>query len=291
MRRGAVANASVLRVRVASDFATVRRKAARCGSVRWSRPNPGARCNAVATGCRCPRSPVQVPTNRCYLIVAEVRSSRASCRLIASRCTMRSTRCTTACNRATDQLIVATPGLLQRARCVIRRERSSPHADRSPHRVSARHDRSVRSSIHAAHSSRRAVAFASRGDACVAHTDASPNVEITSAPHAVRFGATPCRIGSSTRAMRAGCVSGHLYTRWLRLIVSPLRLGAQSLRGHECDGCVVRVDASSALAIAYPERFLASLGLLVASCECRGCVATASMPAGTKYPLSLCHMK
>jgi hypothetical protein len=128
-------------------------------------------------------------------------------------------------------------------------------------------------------------------DACVVHADASPDVEITSPPHAVRFGATPCTIGSSTRAMRAGCVSGHLYTRWLRLIVSPLRLGAQSLRGHECDGCVVRVDASSALAIAYPERFLASLGLLVASCECRGCVATASMPAGTKYPLSLYHVK
>jgi hypothetical protein len=50
-------------------------------------------------------------------------------------------------------------------------------------------------------------------DACVAHTDASPNVETTSPPRAVRFGATPCRIGSSTRAMRAKRVSGHLYMR------------------------------------------------------------------------------
>jgi hypothetical protein len=162
MRRGAVASANVLRVRCRFRFCNGTPKKLH-GADRFDGlgRTPGATCNSVVTGCRCPRSPVQMPTNRCCLIVAEVRSSWASCRLIASRCTMRSIRCTMACNKTTDQLIVATPGLLRRARCIIRREPSSPHADRSPHRVSARHDRSVRSSIHAAHSSRRAVAFAS----------------------------------------------------------------------------------------------------------------------------------
>jgi hypothetical protein len=78
-----------------------------------------------------------------------------------------------------------------------------------------------------------------RDDACVVHADAPPNVEITSPPRAVRFSATPCTIGSSTRAIvpsvcrvistRVGFVSSS------RRFVSPLgRFAATSATDAPC---------------------------------------------------------
>ena len=61
-------------------------------------------------------------------------------------------------------------------------------------------------------------------DACAVDAGASPNVDITSALHAVRFDARPCMIGSSTGAMRAESLSGLLCTGARRRIERLLHL-------------------------------------------------------------------
>jgi hypothetical protein len=80
------------------------------------------------------------------------------------------------------------------------------------------------------------------GDACGVHAAASPNADITSALHAVRFDARPCMIGSSTGAMRAESLSGLRCTGALRRLEPSLHLhGGVASSNQRCASsqCVV----------------------------------------------------
>jgi hypothetical protein len=130
------------------------------------------------------------------------------------------------------------------------------HTSADPvYRGVARHDRPRRSSIHVAHQSLHAVAFALARDRCALQLDASPNVEIASPQRGVRSGATMCTIVSSVRAMRDECLPGllikvspcliesplHLHALLLRPTTLLLRLNVWSPREHRSDESSIRI--------------------------------------------------
>jgi hypothetical protein len=104
------------------------------------------------------------------------------------------------------------------------------------------------------------------GDACGVHAAASPNADITSALHAVRFDARPCMIGSSTeRCVPSRCrvfvarvrfvASSRRFTCTVvlhRRISGARRLNAWSPRGHARDGSAIRRGRRPNRAIASP---------------------------------------
>jgi hypothetical protein len=131
---------------------------------------------------------------------------------------------------ATDRRIVLTPRLRPCARCLVRRDRSSAHADRSLTRPGARANRSGRSSVHSACRSRRAVAFPTHGDQWATHVDRSSNVKNASSLYA----------GASD-------------TRWVR----------SSPHGERCRTRICSVVLAARRFVSSRRRFIFELGCLV----------------------------
>jgi len=122
---------------------------------------------------------------------------------------------------ATDRFIVATRRLRPSARCSVRRERSSHHADRSCAQAGARGNRCQRSSFHSVSRSRRTVAFPTPGDQWAMHVDTSSHVTGASSPHA---GA------SDTRCVRSSLQCDRSRTRICRLVLADVRFVSSSRR-------------------------------------------------------------
>jgi hypothetical protein len=186
------------------------------------------------------------------------------------------------CQRQVVRCVAATRPIISSSRCVSCYHLYDSPLKASDHRIT-RTDRLLERALETfgrddhpfalhTHLDTRSPAF-HRDDACAVDAGASPNVDITSALHAVRFDARPCMIGSSIGAMRAESLSGLLCTgarrrieRLLHLnvvlprpitgahrsIAGAHHLNARSPRGHGCDRSSIRLGRRRIRVIASP---------------------------------------
>jgi hypothetical protein len=167
-------------------------------------------------------------------------SVRNEVRLRRSRCTMCSTKVNDASDTQDDALQHRDRSSHRRdacraTTCTMPHSRRAIIASRGPIAYSSERFRCSVETNHPfalhTHLDTRSPAF-HHGDACVVQRDASPNVDITSSPRAVRFGATAGTVGSSPRAMRDECLSGRLAERLHRRIERALHRFEPSLHLH-----------------------------------------------------------